>query len=638
MFNPPTALFMISSSSSLDDIRLLAETYAAAEEMLGIGTWQFNLDTGHIQYSNNLFRIFGFEPGAIEPSLENFLKLIHPDDLSLVQNQVATLFQTKEPKPNRYRIVWADGTVRHIRGTGRMVKTESGHHVVVGTSQDVTEEHRLRFELSERSRLLESVTDRNTDIITVLDRDGIILLWNRAAEFHYDKRRDEITGKHIFDVFPEQRGSVADVWMQRVMNGEEMFIPEGKFSTRDGYYQMHLFPLHDADNVVVGMLSIIHDITDEYHLRKQLLERGAFVESLVDNLPLMIAAFDKDLNYTAWNNATEQLYGLKREAVLGKNMLELLPGMRNTDIHRYVEKAFAGETIHRQDAKYQSFDGYYDNYLVPIRGNDGSVNSVISIGVDITARKRNEERIEQQNAELKRINRELSSFAYVASHDLKEPLRKIQVFAGRLLEKEADQLSTSGKDYFKRMQSAAGRMDALIEDLLSFSRINSMDQTFEDADLNELLEQAKTDLAVIVAEAGASVLSSGLPRLRVIPFQIRQLFQNLLSNSIKFQQPGLPPVIRVSAAEVQGSTNPFAGAASNKTYVVISVRDNGIGFDRQFSERIFDLFQRLHGREAYAGTGIGLSICKKIAENHNGTVTADGEPGKGATFNIFLQA
>ncbi len=250
----------------------------------------------------------------------------------------------------------------------------------------------------------------------------------------------------------------------------------------------------------------------------------------------------------------------------------------------------------------------------------------------------NNKTLEQKNAELANMNKELEAFTYISSHDLQEPLRKMQTFAGRILEKENQNLSEKGKEMFHRMQEASSRMQMLIQDLLAFSKLNSTERKFEITDLNKLVVEVKNELSEIIKEKNATVEVTDLCEAYIIPFQFRQLMQNLLSNALKFSKPGLTPHIVIKDEIANGDELDNPKLLPDKKYCHITFTDNGIGFDSQFSEKIFEVFQKLHGKEKYAGTGIGLAIAKKIMENHNGDITAQSELGKGAKFDIYLPA
>jgi signal transduction histidine kinase len=234
---------------------------------------------------------------------------------------------------------------------------------------------------------------------------------------------------------------------------------------------------------------------------------------------------------------------------------------------------------------------------------------------------------------LAQSNRDLEDFAFVASHDLQEPLRKIQTFGDRLKEKRGDTLGEDGLDYLGRMRNAADRMQTLIQALLTYSRVTSRPEPFSKVSLTSLVQEVVSDMAPHIEQTGARLEIGDLPVIESSPHQMRQLFQNLMSNSLKYRS-GEPPLIRISGKRVNHP--PVKDEGKRKPWVEIRVADNGIGFDEKYLDRVFQPFQRLHGRSQYEGTGMGLAICRKIVERHGGTITAKSAPGRGATFIITL--
>lgn len=268
---------------------------------------------------------------------------------------------------------------------------------------------------------------------------------------------------------------------------------------------------------------------------------------------------------------------------------------------------------------------------------DASGNSThIGVVRDVTQQHLSKLILKERNRELKQSNKELAYFNQVASHDLQEPLRKVQTLISLILERELPVLSESGKNYFSRIQGSVSRMRTLIDDLLLFSRTNKFDKTFEQTDLNLILKNTLFEMSQSLEEKNARIQSDELPELRVISFQIQQLFQNLISNSLKYSKPGVAPIIKFECEEIKASDYAALNITRNKKYHKLTVTDNGIGFEQQYAEKIFTIFKRLHTSAEYPGTGIGLSICKKIVENHSGYIFAEGKPGIGAVFNIFL--
>ncbi len=268
--------------------------------------------------------------------------------------------------------------------------------------------------------------------------------------------------------------------------------------------------------------------------------------------------------------------------------------------------------------------------------NEDNDTVLLGTTADITDEIMSFRALEERNMELERNNKELSSFNYVASHDLQEPLRKIQTFLSRLEDEEAENLSSKGTKYIDRIQNAATRMRLLIDDLLQFSRSNKADKVIEESNINLLLEAAKQDLAEVISAENAEITSDTFPTIKVIPFQIQQLFINLLGNAIKYKAEGRTPKIVITHKVVDAEDEENIVKPKKPFYHKITFTDNGIGFEEQYAEQIFTLFSRLHNKDEYSGTGIGLSICKKIVENHSGYITASGQPGKGAVFTVYL--
>ena len=245
---------------------------------------------------------------------------------------------------------------------------------------------------------------------------------------------------------------------------------------------------------------------------------------------------------------------------------------------------------------------------------------------------------EKRAAELIIANKELLSFTYVSSHDLQEPLRKIQTFVSIIRENELDKLSESGKNNFQRIQSAAGRMQQLIEDLLAFSRVNTAERIFVETDINSIIDDIESELKDTMLDKGASITRNIKGKADIIPFQFRQLLYNLISNAFKFSKADVDCQIIINGETRMGEDLDNEKLSPKKKYFHLSLSDNGIGFEPHFSKRIFEVFQKLHSKEQYAGTGIGLAIVKKIVENHNGTISATGNLNEGATFDIYLPA
>jgi signal transduction histidine kinase len=274
--------------------------------------------------------------------------------------------------------------------------------------------------------------------------------------------------------------------------------------------------------------------------------------------------------------------------------------------------------------------------LIPVVPRALALRGPQELQREIEERKRVEEQLRDLAARLERSNRELQEFASVASHDLQEPLRKIQAFGDRLKAKSGAALGDEGRDSLERMQNAAERMRTLINDLLTFSRVTTQARPFVPVSLTTVAREVVSDLEGRIQQTGGTVQIDDLPTIEADPTQMRQLLQNLIGNGLKFHRPGIPPVIRLHGRTLAEDGDPREGEPASPGLCRIVVEDNGIGFDEKYLDRIFNVFQRLHGRGEYEGTGMGLAICRKIVERHDGGITARSAPGRGATFLVTL--
>jgi len=350
-----------------------------------------------------------------------------------------------------------------------------------------------------------------------------------------------------------------------------------------------------------------------------------------------------------WNTGAQKIKGYNADEIIGKNF-SIFYAPKDKESH--LPERLLAEASRKGTALHEGWrlrkDGslfWGSTVITALHDEDNSIIGFSKVTRDLTDKKMAEDKIREVNEELRKknqdlekMNKELQSFAYISSHDLQEPLRKIQTFATRIIEKEQGNLSAYGKDTFTRMKDAASRMQTLIEDLLLYSRTNSEERQFQTIDLNDIIEEVKEDMKEDLDEKNAEVETHGLCKAKIIPFQFRQLMHNLIGNSLKFSNPGVPPLIKIEAEIGNGKKFKLEKLQPQKKYCHICISDNGIGFEQKYSEKIFEVFQRLHGRSEYEGTGIGLSIVKKIIENHEGVITAAGELNKGTTFDIYIPA
>jgi PAS domain S-box-containing protein len=337
-----------------------------------------------------------------------------------------------------------------------------------------------------------------------------------------------------------------------------------------------------------------------------------------------IVLLDADGRVESWSGAAERIFGYPATEMVGEHFSRLYPV--DGDWHRELAKAAAEGRYEEQGLRRRKSGELFwaDVVVTLVQSDGGAVRGYAKIVRDVTERKQLDDALTESARKLEVSNRELQDFAMVASHDLQEPLRKIQMFGDKLLRKCAPALGQEGRDWLLRMQSAAARGQSLIQGLLQFSRVTTKAQPPVRVDLEQTVREVIVDLESRISEVHGRVEVGRLPVVYADPLQMRQLLQNLIANALKFRRAEEPPVIRVD------------GTANHDNVVHLEVADNGIGFDPKYGDRIFKLFQRLHERGAYEGSGMGLAICRKIVERHGGSITARSMPGQGSTFVIEL--
>ncbi len=372
---------------------------------------------------------------------------------------------------------------------------------------------------------------------------------------------------------------------------------------------------------------------DRQSLEQRLRDSERHFRSWFEDAPIACHEVDSNGLVLCVNQAECELFGFRPEEMIGRPIWDFMaPEDREKTKAGLLQRIADEQPLVPLEREYKRRDGssvVMEIHQKRIRDEAGRAVGLRTFLLDITQRKRAEQTLNQQADKLARSNQELEQFAYVASHDLQEPLRKIQAFGDRLKTKCGTALGDEGADYLTRMQNAAARMQVLIQDLLSLSRVASHAKPFAPVDLTDVARVVISDLEVRITERNGRVEASGLPVVFGDRGQLSQLLQNLIGNGLKFQKPGENPLVTVTGESI---VLPDGLGAAWK----VTVEDNGIGFDEKYSERIFQIFQRLHGRAEYEGTGIGLAICRKIVERHGGTIAAYSSPGDGAKFVITL--
>ncbi len=442
-------------------------------------------------------------------------------------------------------------------------------------------------------------------------------------------------GHRLPDLFPDIPSALLTKYQEVLAGGPPVV---GRLVLGDGrVWEVSAFqvPLDDKHG---GLGVIGQDVTERQAAERQVQESASQLAQLTEGVPLLMWACSPtgECDYLSrqWLDYTGR--GLVEQ--LGSGWLEAVHDEDREETAAAWRKAVDAGGGFEVEYRLRRHDGAYRSFAVrgiPLRDQTGTVVRWFGSCTDVDDRVRQEIRLEQmvedRTAALRTSNQELEKFAYIASHDLQEPLRKIQAFGTRLADKYKDAVGEQGKEYIDRMLDSAGRMRRLIDDLLAFSRVTTKVVAFAAVDLNAVARDVLSDLEERVARSGGTVEVGPLPTLPGDHSQLRQVFQNLIANALKFAKPDTPPVVRVTAVpfgQLPADAPPPPAPAGWR----ITVADNGIGFAPQYAERIFELFQRLHGRREYEGTGLGLAIVRKIVVRHGATITAHSQQGHGAEF------
>jgi PAS domain S-box-containing protein len=629
-------------------------TYANTESLNYIGIKHYSELTGH-----------------------KWEQIVHPQDIQLVYETFNQAFLGIKPYAVECRIKnIIDETYQwfYIKGNPRF--EENKFVGFIGTGFNINEQKTHLEKLQESEENFRQLSNLMPEKILRSDADGNVIYYNKSwldyTGLSYEALKNWGWAQTIH---PDDIEELTRMWTHSLMTGNR-FEMEFRILNTAGQYRWHLSrssTIKDAEGTIKNWIAVTTDIEQqksftrelEQQVRVRTNELKTVNKMLLQKNELLTASENFNRSLTEVSPTMVYIHGIETNKPIFLNntylnfvgydwakVVELDNNFISSVIHP-DDLAFCNEILQKviKSKEGEVFEGNFRrknaygawvpflNRLTAFQRNDkNKVTQIIGVAIDISDLKKAENFLRQKNLDLENMNKELQSFAYISSHDLQEPLRKIQTFANRIAEKEYNNLSNTGKDYFKRMEEAASRMRTLIDDLLAYSRTSMQERKLEKTHLADIVEEIRLEFAEEFSKKQAVLEAENLCACNVIPFQMRQLLHNLISNALKFAHSNHPPHITIKSEIAKGAKLPNPQLESEKEYCHIRISDNGIGFEQQYSEKIFEVFQRLHGKQEYRGTGIGLSIVKKIVDNHYGIITAKGEVGKGATFDVYIPA
>lgn len=510
-----------------------------------------------------------------------------------------------------------------------------------------------------------------TIVDVMLHSAAPMLLWwgDELIQFYNDAYRPSLGqhGKHPAALGQRGEECWPEIWpvikplIDQVREGgavyrEDQLIPifrNGKME--DVYWTFGYSPVRDESGQIAGVLVICQETTQQVLARKKVEQSEAMLRNIIIKAPVAMCILrGPEFVVDIANDLMFRLWGKQRAELQGKPIFEGLPEVQHQGFEEILDnvyrtgESFTADAVPISLPRDGSIETVFVNFLYEAyRESDNRISGVLAVATDVTEEVKARHVVEQlvnertrelaeSNQNLKRSNDELAQFAYIASHDLQEPARKINTFI-EMLQTNLTDIDQRSKNLLSKVEYASCRMLSLIRDVLAYSQLASEKQATSVINLNEVIKSVLEDFELLVEEKKAKIECDTLPTIEGIPVQIHQLFANLVSNALKFSLPDSSPEITISAKVVgPGQAKIHADLKPGHRYHRISFSDNGIGFNQKNARQIFDIFQRLHGKTEYAGTGIGLAMCKKIAQNHRGDIVAESAEGKGATFHVFL--
>ncbi len=594
-----------------------------SQRVARLASWSLDLKSGTLLWSDELYRMLGLNPSLPAVPYAEQSRMFTAESWGRLQAELDATVRTGVPYELELETVRADGTTGWMLARGERVCDAGGEPAALrGVALDITERKKAERALQESEAAFRTLANAMPQMVWACLPDGMNVYFSRQWVDYTGLTLEESYGKGWNIPFhPDDKQAAWEAWNHAIATGETYRI-ESRLRAADGSYRWFLMrgvPLRGAAGEIVKWFGTCTDIDDLKRAEQQLGRASAYNRSLLEASLDPLVTIAPDGRITDVNRAAELVTGCARQELIGADF---------SDSFTEPEKAREGYQRVFRDGLVRDYElaiRRRDGHVTPVLYNasvfrepSGAVAGVFAAARDITEQKRAEQALDKKAQDLARSNADLEQFAYVASHDLQEPLRMVANFTQLLADRYRDRLDEDGVEFIEYAVDGATRMQRLIQDLLTYSRVGTRGKTFEPTDCNEVLGAAVANLQLAIEESGAVVTHEELPTVTADASQMGQLFQNLVGNAIKFRG-GAPPRVHVSARR-----QPFRW--------LFAVRDNGIGIDPAFADRIFVIFQRLHNRGEYPGTGIGLALCKRIVERHGGKIWVESQPGRGATF------
>lgn len=589
--------------------------------------------------------------------------LIHAEDRDVFLNHYAECFEKQIPFKGEFRMLNAKGEYRWILAQGpARFRPDGSFAGFVSSSVDITETKEREDLIQENVHRIKNIIEGAPFLIGLYTGPNMIVEFANEMLIQAMGKGQDVIGKPYSEILPELAGEEVFAQMNHVYETGETVEVKNKLldiiingEPRRFYYTYHFRALRNRAGEIYGIINTAVDVTELNLALLQVAQSELNLRTTILQAPVAMCILrGEKFEVEMANERMYEIWGRGQEEMLNRPIFEGLSEAANQGFEQILENVYTNGTPHTIEAvpvwlpRQGSRELVYVNATyAPHKNKYGQVTSIVIVSVDVTAQVLARHKIEAVVAErteelavanksLLRSNEELGQFAYIASHDLQEPLRKISTFSRMLEARLHDSVDAASQKLLGKIITSAGRMSTLIKDVLTYSELGGEHRNFVPVDLNEVLAAALTEFDLLIEEKGARIEAEALPVLEAVPQQMNQFFSNMLGNSLKFSRQNLAPHIRFSTRPVEAVEKAQWQLQPELEYVCITIRDNGIGFKPEYASRIFNVFQRLHGKAEYAGTGIGLAMCKKIAHNHHGSLHAEGSTEEGAVFHVLL--
>jgi PAS domain S-box-containing protein len=612
-----------------------------------LGSWDWIFGDTHARGSETFFLLHGLEPdpgGRLD--LELYLSKIHPEDQQRVRDLTLKAISGMpygDIEDNDFRYMMPDGSIRWMAAYNWPIIEDGALTGITGVTMDITDRKQAQETLRESEERFRSLLENSVDIAYRYNLqagcyDYMSPVSERVLGFTPQEINEMGDAQMLARIHPDDQAHYL-VDLKRVDETGKGKL-EYRFKEKGGSYRWladYVTVINSEGGEPLYRGGIIRDITERKQAEEALTESRERFRNLADAMPQLVWSSGADGVIDYYNHRLSEYDELKQGANVDYPWVAPLhPDDLHISRDAWWHAVQTGETF-QVEHRMRIADGSYRWHLsrgVPLRDEHGAVIRWYGTSTDVQDLKEAEQSIATYVKKLEDSNKELQEFAFIASHDLQEPLRKIESFSRMLLSRSDENLDDQQRDYLGRIRSAVDRMRLMIDDLLSLSRISTRGKSFVRVDLNQVATEVLSDLEERIKGTGAQVEVKPLPSIEADPTQIQQLFQNLIGNALKFYRPEEPP--RVQVWSQYPSNSPSKAASDGRQVLELFVEDNGIGFDESRVEQIFQPFQRLVGRSQFEGSGIGLAICRKIVERHGGEITASSTPGIGSTFRVVL--